>query len=191
MKALIAGGGIGGVTAALCLLEAGIDVELYERSSVFSEVGAGIQISPNGVKVLDRLGLREAVDAVAFRPEALEMRTGRLGARIFSIPMREEAVRRYGAPYFHVHRVDLMRVLADALRTRAPNAVHLNKEIQGYAQRADNVALAFTDNTHVQGDVLIGADGIHSRVRAQMLGDTPARFTGNVAWRLVVPAPKL
>lgn len=191
MKALIAGGGIGGVTAALCLIDAGIEVELYERSSVFSEVGAGIQISPNGVKVLDRLGLREAIDAVAFRPEALEMRTGRLGARIFSIPMREEAVRRYGAPYFHVHRVDLMRVLADALRTRAPNAVHLNKEIQGYAQRADNVALAFTDNTHVQGDVLIGADGIHSRVRAQMLGDTPARFTGNVAWRLVVPAPKL
>jgi salicylate hydroxylase len=191
MKALIAGGGIGGVTAALCLLEAGHDVELYERSSVFSEVGAGIQISPNAVKVLDRLGLREAIDAVAFRPQALEMRTGRLGARIFSIPMRDEAVRRYGAPYYHIHRVDLMRVLVDALRTRAPHAVHLNKEVQGYAQTGDKVTLAFTDNTRASGDVLIGADGIHSRIRAQMLGDTPARFTGNVAWRLVVPAPKL
>jgi salicylate hydroxylase len=191
MKALIAGGGIGGVTTALSLLDAGIDVELYERNSVFSEVGAGIQISPNGVKVLDRLGLREAIDAIAFRPEAIEMRTGRFGVRIFRVPMRDEAVRRYGAPYYHIHRADLMRVLIDALRTRAPNAVHLNKEVQGYAQTGDKVTLAFTDNTRATGDMLIGVDGIHSRVRAQMLGDTPARFTGNVAWRVVVPAPKV
>jgi salicylate hydroxylase len=191
MKALIAGGGIGGVTAALCLLEAGIDVELYERTSVFSEVGAGIQISPNGVKVLERLGLREELDAVAFRPEALEMRTGRTGMRIFAIPMRDEAVRRYGAPYYHVHRADLMSILSKALRTRSPSAVHMNKEVQGYAQIGDGVTLTFTDNTRVQGDVLIGADGIHSAVRAQMLGAMPARFTGNVAWRVVVPAASL
>lgn len=191
MKALIAGGGIGGVTAALCLADAGIEVELYERASVFSEVGAGIQISPNGVKVLKRLGLAGALDAVAFRPEALEMRLGRSGMRIFSIPMRDEAVRRYSAPYYHIHRADLMRVLVDALRTRVPNAVHLDKEVQGYAQLNDSVTLAFTDNTRATGDVLIGADGIHSRIRAQMLGDAPARFTGNVAWRVVVPAPKL
>ncbi len=166
MKALIAGGGIGGVTAALCLLDAGIDVELYERSSVFNEVGAGIQISPNGVKVLERLGLRDALEAVAFRPEALEMRTGPGGMRIFSIPMRDEAVRRYGAPYYHVHRADLMSILSKALRAaRAPNAVHMDKEVQGYAQIGDSVTLTFADNTRVQGDVLIGADGIHSFVR--------------------------
>ena len=191
MKALIAGGGIGGVTAALCLLDAGIDVELFERASVFNEVGAGIQISPNAVKVLERLGLRDELDAVAFRPEALEMRTGPTGIRIFSIPMRDEAVRRYGAPYYHVHRADLMLILSKALRARAPNAVHMNKEVQGYAQLGDSVTLTFTDTARAQGDVLIGADGIHSAIRAQMLGATPARFTGNVAWRVVVPAASL
>ncbi len=191
MKALIAGGGIGGVTAALCLADAGIEVELYERASVFSEVGAGIQISPNGVKVLKRLGLADKLDAVAFRPEALEMRLGRSGRRIFSIPMRDEAVRRYGAPYYHIHRVDLMRVLVDALRTRAPNAVHMDKEAKGYAQIGDNVTLTFADNTRATGDLLIGADGIHSAIRSQMLGAMPARFTGNVAWRVVVPAAQL
>ena len=191
MTALIAGAGIGGITAALCLLDVGVEVELYERNGTLSEVGAGIQISPNGVKVLDRLGLRAALDAVAFRPEALEMRIGRTGARIFSIPMRDEAVRRYGAPYYHVHRVDLLRLLAEALRSRAPNAIRLNKEVDSYAQTASGVTLTFTDGTRAMGDALIGADGIHSRVRAQMLGDTPARFTGNTAWRIVVPAAAL
>lgn len=191
MKALIAGGGIGGVTVALCLLDAGFEVELYERTSVFSEVGAGIQISPNGVKVLERLGLRDELDAAAFRPEALEMRTGRTGVQIFSIPMREEATRRYGAPYYHVHRADLMSILSKALRARAPNAVYMDKEVQAYAQTGDTITLTFTDSTRVQGDVLVGADGIHSAIRAQMLGAMPARFTGNVAWRVVVPVTKL
>ncbi|MBP6013392.1 MAG: FAD-dependent monooxygenase [Alphaproteobacteria bacterium] len=191
MKALIAGGGIGGVTAALSLLDAGIDVELYERTSVFGEVGAGIQISPNGVKVLERLGLKSALDALAFRPEALEMRHGKSGARIFSIPMREEAIRRFGAPYYHVHRADLMSILSKALRTRAPNAVHMDKDVQGYTQSARSVTFTFTDGSRAQGDVAIGADGIHSAVRTQMLGAMPARFTGNVAWRVVVPAASL
>ena len=191
MKALIAGGGIGGVTAALCLLDAGVDVELYERSVALGEIGAGIQISPNGVKVLDRLGLSAALDAAAFRPEALEMRIGTSGMRILSIPMRDEAVRRYGAPYYHIHRADLMTALADALQARAPGAAHLAKDVATFAQSRDGVELTFTDGTRATGDVLIGADGIHSRIRAKMLGERQARFTGNVAWRLVVPASAL
>lgn len=191
MKALIVGAGIGGVTAALALIDAGLDVELYERNGTLSEIGAGIQISPNGVKVLDRLGLRDMIDAVAFRPEALEMRIGTTGTRIFSIPMREEAVRRYGAPYYHVHRVDLLKLLAQALRARSTNAIHLNREVQSYAQTATGVTVTFTDGSRAVGDVLIGADGIHSRVRAAMLGDTPARFTGNTAWRVVIPAAEV
>ena len=191
MKALIAGGGIGGVTAALALLDAGIDVELYERNAVFGEAGAGIQISPNGVKVLRRLGLERAIDDIAFRPESLEMRLGRSGTQIFSIPMRDEAVRRYGAPYYHIHRVDLIKVLTDALRARAPSSIHLNKEIESCKESDNRVTLKFTDGTIAEGDMLIGADGIHSRVRAYLLGQTPARFTGNVAWRVVVPAASL
>jgi salicylate hydroxylase len=191
MKALIAGGGIGGVTAALCLIEAGLEVELYERSGELAEVGAGIQISPNGVKVLERLGLKPALDQIAFRPEAIEMRLGHSGLKVFSIPMREEAVGRYGAPYYHIHRADLMTVLSEALRARAPAAVRLNKDVAGYAQSSAGAELILADGVRAQGDIVIGADGIHSAIRAQMLGASPARFTGNVAWRLVVPANKL
>jgi salicylate hydroxylase len=191
MKALIAGGGIGGLTAALCLLDAGIEVELFERSSALTEIGAGIQISPNGVKVLQRLGLKSALDLIAFRPEALEMRHGPSGARVFAIPMRDEAVRRYGAPYYHIHRADLMTVLGDALTARAPNAIRLGRESKSFAQTANGVELTFVDGTRTTGDILIGADGIHSSVRTQLFGEAPARFTGNVAWRVVVLANKL
>lgn len=191
MKALIAGGGIAGVTAALCLIDAGIDAALFERSTALGEVGAGIQISPNGVKVLDRLGLRDAIDRVAFRPEALEMRMGQSGTQLFSIPLRDVAERRYGAPYYHIHRADLMTVLTDALAERAPNAVHLGKDIRTFTQTSQGVTLTFADGTSETGDVLIGADGIHSRVRETMQGRREPRFTGNVAWRVVVPASAL
>lgn len=191
MKALIVGGGIGGIATALCLLDAGFEVELYERSAALTEIGAGIQISPNGVKVLQRLGLMPALDQIAFRPEAIEMRHGLSGARVFAIPMRDEAVRRYGAPYYHVHRADLMNALGDALRTRAPNAIHLGKDTKSFAQTASGVELTFADGTRAAGDVLIGADGIHSVVRTKLFGEARARFTGNVAWRVVVPASKL
>jgi len=191
MKILIAGGGIGGVTAALCLIDAGFEVELFERAPALGEVGAGIQISPNGVKVLERLGLGEALARVAFRPEALQMRIGATGGQVFAIPMRDEALRRYRAPYYHVHRADLMAVLSEALRARAPHAVGLNKDVEDIVQSDDKVALAFTDGTRAEGDVLVGADGIQSRVRERMFGAMPARFTSNVAWRLVVPTSKL
>ncbi|MEQ1754768.1 MAG: FAD-dependent monooxygenase [Micropepsaceae bacterium] len=188
MKAIIIGGGIGGVTAALCLLDAGIEVELHERSPALTETGAGIQLSPNGMKVLMRLGLHPEIDHVAFRPEALEMRMGKTGARIFSIPIRELALTGYGAPYYHVHRADLMSVLSRALQKRAPSCLYLNREFVSYEQDSTRVVARFSDGSEVSGDILIGADGIHSAVRAVRQGRTPARFTGNVAWRLVVPA---
>ena len=188
MKALIAGGGIGGITAALCLLDAGVEVELFERAAALGEVGAGIQISPNGVKVLRRLGLTQALDGVAFRPQALEMRIGVSGTRLFAIPMRDVAERRFGAPYYHVHRADLIAVLSKALRERAPAAVHLNKDLLAFERTGRSIRAAFADGTAAEGDVLIGADGIHSRVRERLFGAEKPRFTGNVAWRLVVPA---
>ncbi len=191
MKVLIAGGGIGGITAGLCLLDAGLDVEVHERGRALGEIGAGIQISPNGVKVLERLGMAQALDEIAFRPEALEMRFGLSGSKLFDIPMRDEAVRRYGAPYYHVYRPDLMKVLAQALARRAPNAVRLGKEAVACNQDANGVALRFADGSSATGDVLVGADGIHSVIRNAMLGADRPRFTGNVAWRLVVPAHRL
>lgn len=188
MKALVIGGGIGGVTAALCLRAQGIDVELFERADTLSEVGAGIQLSPNGMKVLARLGLDARAEAMAFRPEALEMRLGTSGTQVFSIPMGEGARARYGAPYLHIHRADLMALLSDALAATAPGAVHLGRHLTGLDQDADRVTARFADGSTATGDVLIGADGIHSQVQATLFGASPARFTGNVAWRLVVPA---
>jgi salicylate hydroxylase len=188
VKALVVGGGIGGVTAALCLHAVGIDVELFERSDALKQVGAGIQLSPNGMKVLARLGLDAAVASVAFRPEALGMRLGRSGTTIFSIPMGAGAEQRYGAPYLHVHRADLMAVLAAALDERAPAALHTGRTLVSVEQDTQGVTARFTDGSTATGDVLIGADGIHSQVQATLFGQSPARFTGNVAWRLVVPA---
>ncbi len=188
MKVLIAGGGIGGITAALCLLDAGIEVEVYERAAALGEVGAGIQISPNGVKVLLRLGLKPALDRIAFRPEALEMRMGASGTKLFAIPMRDVAEQRFGAPYYHIHRADLMTVLSDALRERGPHAVRLNKNLVAFERTGRGIRATFADDTPADGDVLIGADGIHSRVRERVFGAEKPRFTGNVAWRVVVPA---
>lgn len=188
MKALIAGGGIGGLTAALCLLEAGHDVTVFERNPALTTVGAGIQISPNGVKVLERLGLKSELGAIAFRPDALEMRLGRSGLKLFSIPLRDEALRRYGAPYYHIHRADLLSILSNAL---PPRTLQLGKEFASLTQSGDAVTVTFTDGSKAWGDLLIGADGIHSQVREQLFGPDAPRFTGNIAWRLVVPASSL
>jgi salicylate hydroxylase len=170
------------------LLDAGIDVDVYERAAALGEVGAGIQISPNGVKVLRRLGLGAELDRIAFRPEALEMRIGATGTKLFAIPMREVAERRFGAPYYHVHRADLMKVLSDALHERAPHAIRLGKELGAFERAGRGVRATFADGTRAEGDMLIGADGIHSRVRERLFGEEKPRFTGNVAWRVVVPA---
>src|SRR6185295_11044488 len=115
MKVLIVGGGIGGVTAALACLDQGFEVELFERADVLSEIGAGIQISPNGAKVLFQLGVKDALEDIASRPSALEMNDGVSGRHLFAIPMGDEAVRRFGAPYYNFHRADLIQVLAAAL----------------------------------------------------------------------------
>lgn len=188
MKALVIGGGIGGVMAALCLHAQGIDVTVFERSHALGEVGAGIQLSPNGMKVLARLGLSDKIAAAAFRPEWLGMRMGRSGTAIFSIPMGALAEERYGAPYLHIHRADLMAILAKALTDRAPDALQAGRACVGVAQDDTGVTATFADGTTARGDVLVGADGIHSTVQATLFGARPARFTGNVAWRLVVPA---
>lgn len=191
MKALISGGGIGGLTAALCLQHAGIEVEVYERAPELMPFGAGIQISPNGVRVLHALGLADPLKAFAFRPEGLEMRLGRSGRRVFMIPTKEDAERRYGVPYYHMHRADMTEVLSTALRARAPGALRMGREAVSAAQDESGVTLRFSDGSTARGDVLVGADGIHSVLRGQLFGADKPRFTGCIAWRLVIPASRL
>ena len=191
MKILISGGGIGGLTAALCFLHHGAEVTVLEQASELSEVGAGIQIPPNAMKVFAALDLDAALAETAFRPLAIEARMGRSGLELFRIPLAEHAVKRWGAPYLHIHRADYIAVLAAALRSQSPHALLLGGEVTGYSQTEDEVEVRLADGRRISGDALIGADGIHSPVRKQMLGAEKPIFTGNVAWRAVVPMAAL
>ena len=191
MRILIAGGGVGGLTAALALLRAGHDVTLFEQAPRFGDIGAGVQISPNGMKVLDMLGVSARVGRDAFRPRAQELRMGRSGRKIFEVPLRARAISRWGAEYLHIHRADLLAALQEAVSDKAPETVRPGQRVNSYSQTEGGVTAFLSSGQTVQGDLLIGADGIHSTVRAQMLGPDKPRFTGHVAWRAVVPISRL
>lgn len=184
-KALIAGGGIGGLTCALCLQGTGWDVRVLEQALEISEVGAGLQISPNGMKVLTRLGLEDAVRQNAYEPEILALRHGLTGKTVFEFSIRPDMQRTYGAPYLQIHRADLIDVLRTALEDRRPGAILTGTRVDGYQQMDQTVSVQTGDVVY-EADLLVGADGIHSAIRDQMLGPAAPRFTGNVAWRAVV-----
>ncbi|MEL6450814.1 MAG: FAD-dependent monooxygenase [Pseudomonadota bacterium] len=191
MKALIAGAGIGGLATGIALALRGWHVQVFERAPALEEIGAGLQISPNGWRVLEALGVAQALRPTVFEPEAIEMRLGRSGRRVFHLPMRGYAVARWGAPFMHVHRADLHSVLAARLETLQPGAVALDQDVTGYAQDGTAVMLQRGDAEDVTGDVLIGADGWRSVIRTQMLGAGRPTYTGNIAWRAVVPVDAL
>ena len=190
MHALIAGGGIGGLTAAIALAQANHEVSLFEQASEFSEIGAGIQLSPNCSRVLHHLGLQAALEAVAFLPQHTEMRHWKNAKFISSTPLGETVQTRFGAPYYHVHRADLLNVLLHAARAHPRVTMHTGARVERVVDRGDVVELE-TSSQSASGDFLVGADGIHSVVRTALWGKQSPSFTGNVAWRALVPADRL
>jgi len=184
-QTLIAGGGIGGLAAALASARAGWDVRLYERASAFSEVGAGIQLGPNVVKVLQGWGQADALARVASFPERLEVRSANTGQTLGHLRMGNVMQQRYGAPYATVHRADLHGLLLIAAR-QAGVQLKLNHTLNRFAQTADAVTVHTPDGLPVEGDVLVGADGLWSPVRQWLLGDGPPRVTGHLAYRALV-----
>ena len=191
MKVLIVGGGIGGLTAALCCLHFGHEVVVLEQAAELGDVGAGIQVSPNAMKVFEALGLTEIIAEKAFRPEAIEARMGESGRYIFTIPLAGQSIERWGSPYLHIHRADYIDALKNVLMKRAPQALRLSSTITDFRQHETGVTLTLQDGAEFSGDVLIGADGIKSVIREKLFGPDKAQFTGNVAWRAVVPIERL
>ena len=188
---IIVGAGLGGLSLALCLARAGFKVTVLEQAKALGEVGAGVQISANGARVLYHLGLAEALKAVAFTPERGEMRHWQSGETLSSRPLGKASEETYGFPYFHLHRADFHQVLANALAELAPGSVPLNCTVTGFTQTEDGVSVATASGDTFHGDILIGCDGIHSIIRGQMFGPDAPRFTGCVAWRATVPVEAL
>ena len=188
---IVAGAGLGGLTLALCLARAGFSVTVLEQANALGEVGAGVQISANGARVLYHLGLAEALQAVAFKPERGEMRHWQSGETLSSRPLGQASEAAFGFPYFHLHRADFHAVLADALAAVAPGSVHLGAKVTGFSQSGAGVTVTTEAGESVSGDVLVGCDGIHSAIRTQLFGPDAPRFTGCVAWRAIVPVGAL
>ncbi|WP_395058558.1 FAD-dependent monooxygenase [Polaromonas sp.] len=184
-QALIAGGGIGGLAAALSSARAGWDVRLYERAPVFSEVGAGIQLGPNVVRVLHNWGLADGLARVAAFPRQLEVRSAISGQTLGRLRLGEVMVQRYGAPYVTVHRADLHALLLSAVQ-RAGVTLKLNHTLSRFTQDVNTVTVQSGDDPPVEAEVLVGADGLWSPVRQWLLGDGPPRSIGHLAYRALV-----
>jgi len=190
-KVIIVGAGIGGLAAALSLLKRGIDVEIYEQAPELKEVGAGIQISSNGTRVLYALGLEDALKRVQVLPSRRVIRHWSSGETWNWFDLGATTAQRYGTPHVMLHRGDLHGLLADAVQRLKPNAIHLATRCVGIRQSGERVEVGFDTGETVSAAFAIGADGIHSRVRACLFGPDKPEFTGCVAWRGVVPMQRL
>jgi salicylate hydroxylase len=184
-QVLIAGGGIGGLAAAVACARQGVPVQLLERATQLSEVGAGIQMGPNVTRILQAWGLGDALAQVAAFPKLLQARDAQTGRVLGSLRLGERAQALYGAPYATIHRADLQGLLQVAVKA-ADVDVQLGQTVQGWQAGAQGLDVHSAQGQHWQADALIGADGVWSAVRQQLLGDAPARFTGQLAYRALV-----
>ena len=156
---LVIGGGIGGLAAALACARAGVAVQLFERAGEFTEVGAGVQLGPNVVKLLEAWGLRDALAAVAAFPDRLQVRSAITGAQLGGLRLGERAVQHYGARYATIHRADLQTLLLAGVRQEPGVQLHLASEFDRFEQDDAGVTAHMTDGRALQADLLLGADG--------------------------------
>ncbi len=183
MKIVIVGAGIAGSALALALEQLGLDYELLEQASAFEEVGAGIQLSPNGVFVLEKLGLKSQLAAFCTAPEEHRYSVWNTGETILTTPLMPKVLNAYGYAYYHAHRADLIEALTASLN---PTRLHLASQVRSVGQDSEGVWVELNDGTCLNGDVLVGADGVHSVVREQIFKPDPPRPSGYVTWRGVV-----
>jgi salicylate hydroxylase len=182
----VIGAGIGGLATALALGQRRARVTVFEQAPVLSEVGAGIQVAPNGVAVLEALGLRDAAEAVASAPSAVHLRDGLTNRSVARVPLGQAAAARYGRPYWQFHRADLLGVLASHL-DEAGVELRLGTRMARLEPGEEDVAVHFRDRTPRRFDIAIAADGVRSTTRAAHFSGEAPRFTRHVAWRGLVP----
>src|SRR5215472_769870 len=188
LSVAVIGGGIGGTSAALSLLQAGVDVQVYEQARELREVGAGIQISPNASRVLHRLGLAEALAEMGVKPLAWHQRRWQDGRTLLRTPLAEAMEAAFGSPHYQMHRADVLRTLVAALPS---DRMHIGHRLTSLVDHGDRVEATFENGAHVNADVLVGAGGIHSTVRHILFGAEKPRFTGCMYYRGLVPAERL
>ena len=184
----VVGAGIGGLTAAVSLRAAGFDVDVYEQALELTEVGGGINMGPNAARILYRLGLGAALDRKAVRPASTHRRRWEDGRTLQRARLNPRCEELYGAPHLTVHRADLLSIIAAAFPAER---LHFGHRLTGVADKGDHAEASFENGGRVETEVLVGADGIHSTVRAALLGEEAPRFAGCVAYRGLVPVERI
>jgi 3-hydroxybenzoate 6-monooxygenase len=186
LNLLVSGGGIGGLAAALVLARNGHRVTVLEQSAAFGEIGAGIQLGPNIFKMFEYLGLTEAVNRVAFFPTGLGMNDVRTGENVVRVPLGDAAHALYGYPYGVIYRPDIHQVFLDACGALPDVVLRTSSKVESFAQDAAGVQVRVAGGEVLQGDALIAADGLWSRIREAVVGDGKPRISGHIAYRAVL-----
>jgi salicylate hydroxylase len=188
MRTAVIGGGIGGLTAAVALRQAGFEVDVYEQAHELTEVGGGINMAPNATRILRRLGLGPGLDREGVRPAGTHQRRWQDGRTLQRAPLNPLCEQLYGAPHMTLHRADLLDIIAAGFPAEH---VHLGHRLVGLRDRGDGTEARFDNGARITADVLVGADGIHSTVRSALFGAEEPRFAGCVAYRGLVPAERI
>ncbi len=191
---LVAGAGIGGLTAALALAAKGMRAVIFEQAKELAETGAGIQLAPNASRILLALGLGDALRKSVVAPEAISIRAARTGEEIARVPLGPAAEFRYGAPYWMIHRADLQAALLDAARAHPDIVLHLGARVEDFAAHGHGMTaqiLRGDNRSEERGIALVGADGLWSALRARLGLAAPPEFRQRTAWRATLPAAAL
>jgi 3-hydroxybenzoate 6-monooxygenase len=183
---LVSGGGIGGLVTAYALAQKGFPVRVFEQSAEFREVGAGIQLGPNIFRVLEKIGLKDAVLADAHRPPGQEMRDALTGKLITRMPLDETFLARFGQPYAVTHRADIHGTFLRACQSSNLISLETSRRVDGYEDHGDRVTLTMENDERVEGRALIACDGMWSKIRERIVGDGKPRVSGHIAYRAVL-----
>ena len=191
MRVAIVGAGIGGLTLGLALRQFGHSFSIHEQSPALREVGAGLTLWPNATRLLFALGLQQPLGTIATEPVAQKLMHCETGEVLQTFPRAQATRDAYGAPLYQLHRRDLHDILVAAVEARAPGSLRLGAEAVGVENAGSGARVRFTDGARVEADLVVGCDGIRSRVREQLFGREAPRFTNVIAWRALVPAERL